>query len=88
MTKIIDHEKAKRLARTILSDIALYNQPKIEKGIKNDNLFELLDEDLQKGRELYRSRVAPEIVETTNYFNHAVVDILVMKGGKVESSIW
>lgn len=85
---ITDHEKAKRLARTILSDIALYNKSKIEKGIKNDNLFELLQEDLDKGLELYRSRVAPEIVDHTSYFNHAVVDILVKKGGDVESDIW
>ncbi len=86
--KITDHEKAKRLARTILSDISLYNQPKIEKGIKNDNLFDLLEEDLQKGLELYRSRVSPEISSQTNYFNIAVVDILIKNGGKIESDIW
>lgn len=86
--KITDHEKAKRLARTILSDISLYNQPKIEKGIKNDNLFELLEEDLQKGLDLYHSRVSPEISSQTNYFNIAVVDILIKKGGKIESDIW
>ncbi len=86
--RITDHEKAKRLARTILSDISLYNQTKIESGIKNDNLFDVLDEDLKKGRELYKSRVAPEIAERTNYFNQAVVDILVKKGGQIESDIW
>jgi hypothetical protein len=86
--QITDHEKAKRLARTILSDIALYNQSKIEKGIKNDNLFDLLKEDLDKGRDLYHSRVAPEIAERTNYFNYAVVDILIKKGGAIESEIW
>ncbi|OIP64617.1 MAG: hypothetical protein CO150_00935 [Nitrospirae bacterium CG_4_9_14_3_um_filter_53_35] len=86
--KITDHNKAKRLARTILSDIALYNKSKIEKGIKNDNLFDLLKEDLDKGLELYRSRVAPEITDHTNYYNHAVVDILVRKGGNIESDIW
>ncbi len=86
--RITDHEKAKRLARTILSDISLYNQTKIESGIKNDNLFDVLEEDLKKGRELYRSRVSPDISERTNYFNQAVVDILVKKGGKIESDIW
>ncbi len=86
--RITDHEKARRLARTILSDISLYNQTKIEAGIKNDNLFDVLEEDLKKGRELYKSRVAPEISERTNYFNQAVVDILVKKGGKIESDIW
>ncbi len=86
--KITDHDKARRLARTILSDIALYNQSKVEKGIKNDNLFELLDSDLQKGLELYQSRVSPEISEHTNYFNQAVVDVLVKNGGKIQSEIW
>lgn len=86
--KITDHDKAKRLARTILSDISLYNKAKIETGIKNDNLFDLLKEDLDKGLELYRSRVVPEIADHTNYFNVAVVDILVKKGGNIESDIW
>lgn len=86
--KITDHEKAKRLARTILSDISLYNKAKIEKGIKNDNLFDLLENDLAKGLELYKSRVSEEIAESTNYFNYALVDILIKKGGNIESAIW
>ena len=85
---ITDHEKAKRLARTILSDISLYNKAKIEKGIKNDNLFDLLENDLAKGLELYKSRVSEEIAESTNYFNYALVDILIKKGGNIESAIW
>ena len=53
--------KAMRLARAIASDISLYNEQKIIKGIEQDNLFEVLKEELEEGRELYKSRVSPEI---------------------------
>ena len=41
-----DEEKVKamRLARAIASDISLYNEQKIIKGIEQDNLFEVLSE--------------------------------------------
>ena len=60
--------KAMRLARAIASDISLYNEQKITKGIEQDNLFEVLKEELEEGRELYKSRVSPEILQKMNFF--------------------
>ena len=38
MAKLVDNPKlAFRLARAIVSDIALYNQEKVKDGIKNDS---------------------------------------------------
>jgi hypothetical protein len=86
---LIDNaERARRLASAIVSDIALYNQDLIKKGIQEDSLFELLEEDIAKGRQLYQSRVAPEVLQTSNFFNRALVDILIRKYGNVESKIW
>jgi hypothetical protein len=85
---ITDPEKARRLARAIVSDINLYNPEKIQAGIENDNLFEALEEELEEGRELYRQRVAPEIVERYNFFDLAVVDMLFKFTGKYKSKIW
>ncbi len=81
-------EAAARLARTIVSDIALYNKEKIREGIKNDNIFELLAEEIRDGEKLYLSRVAPEILESTNFYNKAIVDILIKRSADIESDIW
>jgi hypothetical protein len=80
--------KAQRLARAIASDISLYNEQKIVKGIEQDNLFDVLKDELEEGRELYKSRVTPELYATTNFFDRAVVDIVVRSKGHVKSKIW
>lgn len=85
---ISDPAKARRLARAIVSDINLYNPEKVREGIEKDNLFELLEPELEEGRELYRSRVKPEIVEKYNFFDLAVVDMLFRFSGKYQSKIW
>jgi len=86
--QIEDADKARRLARTIVSDIALYNREEIRKGIRNDNLFDLLAEEIERGRKLYVSRVAPEVQQRQNFYNQALVDVLVKQYGNVESEIW
>jgi len=80
--------KAQRLARAIASDISLYNEQKIIKGIEQDNLFDVLQDELEEGRDLYKSRVSPELYTTTNFFDRAVVDIVVRSKGHVKSKIW
>ena len=85
---IIDNpDHAKRLARTIISDIALYNTEKVESGIKNDNIFDVLQEELEEGRQHFFSRVAPEL-KPEAIFDIAVVDVLIKRAGKIESDIW
>lgn len=79
---------AARLARTIISDIALYNKDKISKGLKDDNIFELLDKELNEGLALYRSRVEPDIDQQNSYYNRAIVDILIKRNSDIESDIW
>ena len=81
-------ERASRLARTIASDISLYNEEKIIRGITNDSLYEEIEEELEEGRELYKGRVDPGRYETTNLFDKAVVDIILRSKGHVKSNIW
>jgi hypothetical protein len=88
MKLISDNSAAARLARTIISDIALYNREKILDGIKHDNIFELLEKELKEGLDLYRSRLAPEMDRTNSYYNRAIVDILIKRNGDIESGIW
>ncbi len=81
-------DEAKRLARTILSDIVLYNQAKVKEGIEKDSLFEVLTDELAEGKKYYESMVEEELRQTTNFFNEAVVDVLIKQGGNIKSEIW
>ena len=87
MNLIDNPEQAKRLARAIISDIAVYSPEKVASGIKNDNIFELLQAELEEGRQHFFSRVAPEL-NPEEIFGIAVVDVLIKRAGKIESPIW
>ncbi len=87
MSLIDNLDQAKRLARAIISDIAIYNREKVERGIKEDSIFELLAEEIEEGRQHFQSRVAPEIASGTIY-DMALVDVLIKRAGKIESPIW
>lgn len=90
MPKTQDLKKASQRARVIASDIAIYPdiQERIEKGIKNDNLFEELDDVLREARQDYRDHVDERIIEDTIIFEMAFIDIVFSKTGDIESPIW
>jgi spore germination protein GerM len=81
-------EAAMRLARAICSDVSLYNEEKIVRGIQQDNFFEAVKEELEEGRELYRSRVAPDLFQRTNFYDRAIVDVILRSKAHVKSKIW
>jgi hypothetical protein len=87
MNLIENPDQAKRLARAIVSDVAIYNREKVEEGIKNDTIFELLAEQLAEGKQHFISRVSSELAES-NIFEIAIVDVLIKRAGKIESTIW
>lgn len=88
MKLITEPDQARRLARTILSDIMLYNPAKVKEGIEQDTLFEVLAEELAEGRKYYESMVDESVRHATNFFNEAVADVLLKQGGKIKSDIW
>ncbi len=87
MSLIENPDQARRLARAIISDVAIYNREKVEQGIKNDNIFDVLSEELDEGRQHFNTRVNPELARS-NMFEIAVVDVLIKRAGKIESPIW
>ena len=87
MSLIENPDQARRLARAIISDVAIYNREKVEQGIKNDNIFDVLSEELDEGRQHFNTRVTPELARS-NMFEIAVVDVLIKRAGKIESPIW
>ena len=87
MSLIENQDQARRLARAIVSDVALYNREKVEQGIKEDSIFEILHDQLTEGRDHFVSRVSKELAGS-NIFDIAVVDVLIKRAGKIESTIW
>jgi hypothetical protein len=87
MPLIETEEAARRLARAIASDLSLYNEEKIVKGIQNDELFTELSEEIEEGRALYKSRVSPDLYQK-NFYDRALVDILIKSKGHIKSRIW
>ena len=88
MGVVKDMDVARRIARAVVSDIALYNAKKVEEGIVNDTLFDLLKDEIEEGRGYYLSRIAPEIAQNSNYFNQALVDVLIKPTGRIPSKVW
>lgn len=70
------HEDAMRFARLLVSEIKLYNEANVQQGRSNRGLYDLLRDDIDRSRQLYRERVPEPIRQSTNYFNGELVRIL------------
>jgi hypothetical protein len=89
MAALIDTpEAANRLARAIASDLSLYNEAKIKEGIENDTFFNILHEEIAEGRAHYESRVDRKLIESTNFFDRALIDVILARKGHIKSKIW
>jgi hypothetical protein len=87
MALIDKPERARQLARAIASDLSLYHEKKLVEGIEKDTLFDVMREEIEEGRALYKSRVTPEIFNLGLY-DRALVDMLLKPRGQVRSRIW
>lgn len=87
MALIDKPERARQLARAIASDLTLYHEAKILEGIAKDTLFEVMRDEIEEGRALYKSRVAPEIF-AQNIYDRALVDVMLKPKAHVKSRIW
>jgi hypothetical protein len=88
MATLIDNpQRARQLARAIASDLTLYHEQKILDGITNDTLFDVMREEIEEGRALFKSRVTPEVFGQ-NIYDRAIVDVLIKSKGHLKSRIW
>ena len=88
MADLIDNsDRARRLARAIASDLTLYNEAKIVQGIQNDSLFDVMRDEIEEGRALFKSRVTAEIYGM-NIYERALVDVMLKSKGHIKSKIW
>lgn len=70
------HEKARRLARVLASDIAIYNREKKDRGLAEGNLVAVLGYEIKKSWEIYKERVGADFANATPYFRDALNDLL------------
>ena len=70
------HDEARRFARLLVSEIKLYNEPKVDAGRKNKDLYERLKEDIDRSRQMYDERIGEDVRTKSNYFYDELVRIL------------
>jgi hypothetical protein len=70
------HDEARRFARLLVSEIKLYNEPKVDLGRRNKDLYERLKEDIDRSRQMYDERIAEDVRKSSNYFYDELVRIL------------
>ena len=67
-------QRAQRLARLIVSDIALYNGDAFEEGLRRGDLAVRLKDDLDEGRLLFDLRVPEEIRKGRDFIAEALAE--------------
>lgn len=69
-------QKARRLARALISDMVVYHPAKRREGLRDGNLKTLFDEEIKKSWEEYVDQVGKDIAEGTAHFKDALNEIL------------
>ncbi|OGW39121.1 MAG: hypothetical protein A2Y97_09140 [Nitrospirae bacterium RBG_13_39_12] len=72
-------ERAKRLARAIISDIYLYNSTKVDESIRNNNFYSVFASEIKEGVKLFESRILPEVRKQGDFFRDAIENFIASK---------
>jgi hypothetical protein len=70
------HNDARRFARLLVSEIKLYNEPKVQEGRNKGDLYDRLRDDIDRSRQMYDKRVAPPVAARHDYFHQELVNTL------------
>lgn len=70
------HEKARRLARVLVSDMIMYNPERHSRAIESGSLREDFEDEIRKSWQEYVEQVGEELAKGTPYFDEALNDIL------------
>lgn len=69
-------QRARRLARALVSDLVAYHPQKREEGIREGTLKQLFREDIKKSYEEYVEQVGRDVAEGSPHFQEALNEIL------------
>ena len=70
------NQKARRLARALVSDMVAYHPTKRDEGIQAGTLKHLFREEIKKSYEEYVEQVGRDFAESTMHFQEALNDVL------------
>jgi hypothetical protein len=70
------HGKAQRFARLLVDEIKLYNQATVAQGRQNKDLYDRLQEEIEKSRATYQKRYGNTVAGPANYFEHEIIGSL------------
>jgi hypothetical protein len=69
-------QKARRLARALVSDMIVYQPQKRQEALEAGTLKEAFDEEIKKSWEEYVEQVGEDLANSTEFFKEALNDIL------------
>jgi len=72
-------EKARRLARTIINDIYLYNSAKVDESVRQGNFYAVFASEVKEGKKLYDNRIPQETRNKADFFREAFDNFLAAK---------
>ena len=76
------HARARRLAKALASDLVLYNKARVEQGLKDGTIAEVLGPEIRRSWDYYCQQIPKHIVESTDYFKEQL-NTIVGKGTKI-----
>jgi predicted Zn finger-like uncharacterized protein len=76
------HARARRLAKALASDLVLYNKARVEQGLKDGTIAELLGPEIRRSWDYYCHQIPKHIVDSTDYFKEQL-NTIVGKGIKI-----
>ena len=69
-------QKARRLARALISDMVVYHPAKRREGLRDGTLKTLFEDEIKKSWEEYTDQVGRDVAESTTHFKDALNEIL------------
>lgn len=79
-------ENARRLARVIVSDIAMYNPKVVEGAVKAGDIEQVLGGHLSAARKLLARRVSPEVLATHDFLGEALQDLINLIQARIKTN--
>ncbi len=70
------HNRARRLAKALASDLVLYNKDKVEEGLRENTLARLLGAEIRRSWEYYCQQIPQHIRDSSDYFKEQLNKIV------------
>ena len=69
-------QKARRLARALVSDLVVYHPEKRQQGLRDGTLPQLFKDEIEKSWQEYVEQVGQEVAKSTPFWAEALNEIL------------